>query len=200
MDFSVLSEQIRGQDVIEWIGLMTGIVYVILAAYERPSCWIFGIISSAAIAYKSFDAYKLIADGILQLFYVVMGLIGLWNWISGRQGGKEKPVTSQPIVQHAIAIALCFIISIPLSGILAEYAAARYSYLDTLITLGSIWATVLLIRKELNNWLYWIILDFMLIFLYFISQAYLFSLLMVIYTGIAFWGYRQWKRQMNTSN
>ncbi len=199
MDFSVLSEQIRGQDVIEWIGLLTGIAYVILATYERPSCWIFGIISSVAIAWKSFGDYILIADGFLQVFYIAMGFLGLWNWISGREGGREKPIISLPVVQHVVAIALCLIISFPISKLLVEFAAARYSYLDTMITLGSIWATVLLIRKEVNNWLYWIVLDFMLIFLYYISQAYLFSVLMIIYTGIAYWGYRQWRGQMSAS-
>ncbi|MEO5906070.1 MAG: nicotinamide riboside transporter PnuC, partial [Saprospiraceae bacterium] len=114
MDFSVLSEQIGGQDVFEWVGLITGVLYVILATYERPSCWIFGIVSSAAIAWKSFDDYKLIADGILQVFYVLMGFLGLWNWISGRESGKEKPIISLPIVQHSIAITLCFILSFPI--------------------------------------------------------------------------------------
>ena len=87
LNLSLFSEQIASQDAIEWIGLITGIIYVILAAYEKPSCWIFGIISSAAIAWKSYMEYLLIADAALQVFYIVIGFVGLWNWLRGQEGG-----------------------------------------------------------------------------------------------------------------
>lgn len=193
MDISILSDQIAGQDIIEWGGLITGIAYVLLASYERPSCWIFGIISSAAIAYKSFEEYKLIADGILQVFYIAMGFVGLWNWLKGRVGEDQKPIVVSPLRHHAIAIGLCMGISIPLSWLLIRFADARFGYLDTLITLASIWATILLVKKDLHNWIYWIVLDFMLIFLYYVSEAYLFSLLFLVYTVIAFWGFKVWQ-------
>lgn len=196
MEFSLLSEQIAGQDIIEWIGLITGIIYVVLASYERPSCWIFGIISSAAIAYKSFDDYKLIADAALQVFYIVIGFVGLWNWLKGRVGDSAKPIVVSPLKQHVIAITVCVLASIPLSWFLINFAGARFGYLDTLITLGSIWATILLVKKDLHNWIYWIVLDFMLIFLYYVSEAYLFSLLFLVYTGISFWGFRVWRKSM----
>ncbi len=195
MTLSALLDQIATQDWIEWLGLVTGILYVILAAYERPSCWILGVISSAAIAWKSFSDYKLIADGILQLFYIVMGFIGLWNWMKGKAEGHQKPIIVSPLKYHALAVGICFVISIPLSWILIKYASARFGYLDTLISVASVWATVLLIKKDLHNWIYWIVLDFMLIFLYYVSQGYLFSILFVVYTLISFWGYREWKSQ-----
>ncbi len=192
MDLSVLIEQIAAQDWIEWTGLITGVIYVILATYEKPSCWLFGIISSAAIAWKSFFEYKLMADGFLQAFYIIMGLIGLWQWVIGRTGNNPKAIVTSPLMYHVIAVASCLILSDPLSYFLVEYLGAKYGYLDTVFTLGSIWATILLVRKDLHNWIYWIVLDFMLIFLYFVSQAYLFSALFVIYTVISFVAYRQW--------
>ncbi len=193
MNFQILSDQINSQDVFEWIGLITGIVYVILAAYERPSCWIFGIISSAAIAWKSFTDYKLIAEGILQMFYIIIGFIGLWNWLQGRMGDAEKPISTSPFKKHALFIGICLILSIPLSWLLIRYADARFGYIDTAITLLSVWATVLLVQKDLHNWIYWIVLDAILVWLYYASEGYLFSLLFLIYTVIAVWGYRQWK-------
>ncbi len=196
MDPSVLIEQIAAQDWIEWLGLIAGIMYVLLATYEKPSCWIFGIISSAAIAWKSFMEYKLIADGFLQIFYIVVGFIGLWQWLQGRVGNQQKPIVTSSILYHGIAIVVCFAISYPLSIVLIEYLGARFGYLDTFITVGSVWATILLVRKDLHNWIYWIVLDFMLIFLYFVSGAYLFSVLFVLYTGISVLGYLQWKKHL----
>lgn len=161
--------------------------------YQRPEAWIFGILSSMAIAWKSFTHYKLIADGILQVFYIVMGGIGLWQWIYGRVGNEEKPIIVAPVWTHVIAIVACILLAIPISMLLMEYAGARYGFQDTLVTILSVWATVLLIRKELYNWIYWIVLDLFLIFLYFVSKAYLFSILFLIYTIIAVIGYWQWR-------
>lgn len=195
MNFTLLSEQIASQDVIEWIGLVTGIAYVVLAAYERPSCWIFGIISSLAIAWKSFVDYLLIADGILQVFYVVIGFIGLYNWITDRGEDRKKLIVTTPLLKHLIAIILCFIASFPISYLLINYTNAKYGFIDTVITALSIWATILLVKKDLHNWLYWIVLDIALAWLYYKSGGYLFSLLMLIYTCIAFFGFVQWRKQ-----
>ncbi len=96
MDFSLLYDQIAGQDAFEWIGLITGVIYVILATYEKPACWIFGIISSGCIAWKSITDYHLMADAGLQGFYIVIGVIGLWQWIKGQPGGLKKPVIISP--------------------------------------------------------------------------------------------------------
>ena len=196
MNESILLDQISKQDVIEWFGLITGIIYVILAVYEKPSCWIFGILSSVAIAWKSFVDYKLIADGFLQIFYVIIGFIGIWNWISGRVGQHEKPITESPFVFHLVAISFCLLLSIPLSSFLIHYAGAKYGFPDTAISLLSICATILLVQKDVHNWIYWIILDIMLMWLYYISGGYLFALLLLIYTLIAIVGFIQWRHQL----
>ena len=196
MNISILLEQISKQDWIEWVGLITGIVYVFLATYEKPSCWIFGIVSSIAIGWKSFIDYKLIADGILQVFYIIIGFVGLWNWIHGRVGLDEKPISTSPLGFHIFAIVACLALSFPLSWFLIHFASAKYGFIDTAITLLSIWATLLLVQKDLHNWIYWIVLDAALVWLYYMSGGYLFSFLMLIYTVIAIWGFVQWRRQM----
>ena len=196
MNKTILLDQLAKQDAIEWFGLITGIIYVILAVYEKPSCWIFGILSSIAIAWKSFVDYKLIADGFLQVFYVIIGIIGIWNWINGRVGQHEKPITESPIVFHLIAISFCLLVSIPLSSILIQYAGAKYGFPDTVISLLSIWATILLVQKDVHNWIYWVILDIMLMWLYYISGGYLFALLLLIYTLIAIVGFIQWRNHL----
>ncbi len=195
MNLSLLSEQIAQQDAIEWAGLITGILYVILATYEKPSCWVFGIISSVCIAWKSFTDYFLIADGILQLFYIGIGFIGLWLWLSGLSGGIKKPIITSSLKVHVLSIGICLVLSWPISWVLINYADARYGYLDTALTLLSIWATILLIRKDLHNWVYWIFIDAVYVGLYWKSQGYLFALLFLIYTFVSVWGWNRWRRE-----
>jgi nicotinamide mononucleotide transporter len=199
VNVSVLSEQIAHQDAIEWIGLITGILYVILAAYERPLCWVFGIISCASIAWKSATDYRLMADVGLQSFYVVIGFIGLWEWMIAKKGAGIKPIITSSWKKHLLVIIAILIISYPLSWILVHFADARYGYMDTSLTLLSVWGTVLLVRKDLHNWVYWIIVDTIYTGLYWRSEGYLFALLYLIYAGISVWGWRKWRSQVVTS-
>ncbi len=192
----MLFEQITQQDVLEWFGLLTGIVYVLLATYERPSCWVFGIISSACIAWKSFTDYLLFADGILQVFYIIIGVVGLWHWMRGSSGGLKKKVMSSPLRQYLISILLCVLLSWPLSWLLMHYTIARYGYVDTLLMLLSVWATILLIRKDIHNWLFWIVIDTAYVVLYFKTEGYLFALLFAIYAVISVWGWLRWRKEL----
>ena len=194
MDFSQVSVQITQQDAVEWAGLITGVLYVVLATYQRSSCWVFGIISSGCIAWKSFTDYFLIADGILQVFYIVIGFIGLINWLKGRTIEHEKLIITTPLPKHLLAIAICLIISWPASWLLIHYADARYGYLDTLLTFLSVWATILLVRKDLHNWVYWIVVDAVYIALYWQSGAFLFGILFFVYTAISILGLKKWQR------
>ena len=171
---------------------------MVLAAYEKPSCWIFGIISCAAIAWKSFVDYKLIADGALQVFYIIIGVIGLYQWVKGGSANKPKPVITSPITQHVFAIAICLMVSFPLSWLLIKTAGARYGYPDTALMLLSLYATYLLVRKDLHTWWYWIVIDLVYVYLYLATDALLFALLFLVYAGVSVWGYVKWKRPVVT--
>jgi|WetSurMetagenome_2_1015567.scaffolds.fasta_scaffold638698_1 nicotinamide mononucleotide transporter len=196
MDFSILASQIKAQDGLEWAGLITGILYVIFASHQRLVCWVFGIISSACIAWKSFTDYKLMADGLLQVFYIIVGFYGLYQWVTGRINERPKPVTVSSIKFHLIPVIVCLLISLPASWLLIHYASARYGYLDTALTLLSVFATFLLIRKDLHNWIYWIVIDIVYVVLYLKSEGLLFALLFLIYTIVSVWGFRQWRSTM----
>ena len=199
VELSLLSSQISQQDALEWAGLITGLVYVFLATYERPSCWIFGIISSACIAWKSFTDYRLMADVALQLFYVGIGFYGLWQWMRGDGAAAHKPIQTTSLIKHSIVIAMAMLLSWPLSIWLIHHADARYGYPDTLLTLLSVWATLLFVRKDLHNWIYWMVIDLVYTFLYWGTEAYLFAILFIIYTLISFWGFRRWNREWKSA-
>jgi len=198
MDFSLLGSQIAAQDALEWIGLITGILYVIFASRQQLICWVFGMVSSACIAWKSFTDYKLMADGLLQVFYIIVGIYGLNQWFSGQVNHKPKPVSISPLKFHLISIGAGLLISFPASWLLIHYASARYGYVDTAMTLMSVLATFLLVRKDLHNWIYWIVIDVIYVVLYLKSEGLLFALLFFIYALVSVLGFREWKKNVVT--
>ena len=140
------------------------------------------------------------ADVGLQSFYVVIGFIGLWNWMMAKGGQKQKAIMTMALKKHLISIIAILLISYPISWLLVHYADAKYGYVDTTLTLLSVWATILLVRKDLHNWVYWIVVDILYTGLYWRSQGYLFAILYLIFSLIAMWGWRNWHRASTLKN
>lgn len=187
------------QSPTQWIALITGITYVVLAAYEKPLCWPFGIVSCTVIAMDDFAIFQLYADGVLQIFYVLFGFLGLYFWIFRSTGAEPLHVSSQSWHRHIVPIVICGLASVPIAMLLRKYTHASFSYLDTLTTLLSLWATWLLVRKVLENWLYWVAIDAVYVVLFWIRGGKLIALLYLIYLIIAILGYVQWKKKANTA-
>jgi len=81
-----------------------------------------------------------------------------------------------------------------LFGYLFSYTAAAATYWDAFTTAFSVIATVMLVQRRLENWLYWIVIDLTYAGLYWSRAAVLFALLMLVYSVIAVFAYRNWTR------
>ena len=66
---------------------------------------------------------------------------------------------------------------------------------DSFTTVFAIIATYMVTKKVLENWLYWIIIDTVSVYLYFSKDLHLTSLLFITYTIIAVFGYFIWIKQ-----
>ncbi|MEL7219993.1 MAG: nicotinamide riboside transporter PnuC [Bacteroidota bacterium] len=201
-------QDLQSLGLLDWVVTLTALIYVVLSARNNPLCWVFGIISCALWAYASYAYYDLYADALLQVFYVVMGFVGLYNWQNGRAKQedtldsplpetKSLPINRASVQQHVIYITIGLT-----SGLLLGYAfkdtAAAATYYDALTTSFSIIATIMLVRRNIENWLYWIIIDLAYAGLYYSRGAILFAVLMIIYVVIAFFAYWHWRRLMTT--
>ena len=182
---------------IDWIILITGLLYVILAARENISCWIWGIISCSLWAYSSFVNYQLYADGILQVFYVAMGIWGYYTWKYGGVRKSELKISKWPYKKHIIFILTGIIFGLLFGYFFDEYTPAAATYLDSVTTIFAIGATFMQVRKLLENWIYWIFINAAYIYLYTSREAYLFSVIMTIYLFIAIYAYFEWKKKMS---
>ena len=78
--------------------------------------------------------------------------------------------------------------------LLAENTTAVWPYVDAFTTWGSVVTTFMVARKILENWLYWIVIDSVSIFLYIDRGLYLTALLFVAYVVIVIIGFFNWKR------
>jgi len=179
----------------EMAAVIFGLIYVVLAAKENVWCWFWGILSCSFWAWATFNLYDLWIDAGLQVFYVGGSFFGVWQWLFGNNN-SSKPLNISTLKphNHVIIIIGGLIISFAVGKFFATYTPAASTYLDAFTTVFSIIATFMVVRKILENWIYWIVVDAVYVYIYFTRDSVLFTGLMVIYTLIAIYGWIEWRK------
>lgn len=186
---------LSGFSIIEWIGLITGVIYVILSAQNNLICWVFGIISCACIAYHDFfGGLKLYSDGILQLIYIALGFYGLYVWRFNKIKNDADLKNPQTRTNHVYFIILGALISMGYGLLMKSFTDASFPYIDAFTTVYSIIATVLLVNRQLSAWIYFIFIDFIMVALYYVRGFELYALLYFIFGVVAIIAVRHWRR------
>jgi nicotinamide mononucleotide transporter len=200
-----LAEQIAAAGFLDWLALLTSLAYVWLAARDNNWCWLFAGVSTAVWAWQSFFEYNLVSDGLLQVFYFVMAGVGIWRWRKkGRRDEKEKreditdafPIVSMSLKEHAFTILGGLAGGLLLGSFFSSTLVAAATYPDAITTVFSIITTFLLIGRRLENWLYWIVIDAVYVWIYAGTGAILFAAMMVINIGMAVYGFVQWRSRV----
>jgi nicotinamide mononucleotide transporter len=174
------------------LALVTGVAYAVLAARRNRLCWIAGAVSSACAAFLS-GINKLPMQAALQVFYVGMSAYGWWSWVRDSRGG-ELEVGVWPFRWHIVAALVLTAASLLSAQWLAPRDAA-WPVLDSLTTAFSLLATWLAARAKLENWLYWIVINGLMVFLFFAQKVWGMALLSLILVGIAAAGFSAWRRK-----
>lgn len=174
----------------EWIAVLTSIVYVLLAARKSIWCWPFALASSAIFVYLCLDA-KLYIESGLQSFYVVMAVVG---WVMWSRDKSDDKIIKWPVNYHLLNILLSGVVVFVLGYTFSQWTDQQNPYTDAFTTVFSLTATFLVARKVLSNWLYWIIIDAVSIYLYASRDLNLSAVLFFIFTLIAIFGWWKWLR------
>lgn len=194
-----LLTELAAAALLDWVAILTSIAYVVLAARGNNWCWLFAAVSTSVWAYQSFFVYQLVSDALLQLFYLVMAGVGLWQWQRGNNGAI-LPVSRMSLVEHLLLITIATTGGLALGYFFDQTLQAAATYEDAITTAFSMGTTWLLVKRRLENWLYWIVIDIVYVEIYLRTNALLFAVMMVINIGIAAYGYVNWRRSLAPTN
>lgn len=156
--------------------------------------WPIGLIT--AIFYVSvFYSSRFYADMSLQFYYIIISIIGWYWWVKGSEAHQELKISKlSKSLALKLAIASIFIFAF-IAFILINYTDSPLPYWDSLTTALSIIATWMLARKIIEQWLLWVFIDLVSMFLYIYKGLYPTSILFFIYTILAIVGYLQWQKK-----
>lgn len=187
-----------------WIGLtasISGMLCVILVAKGKISNYYFGFVNIVAYAYIAYQN-KYYGDFMLNAyFYFPMQFVGLYFWIKNRNKAKTKDdiaVGYLSLKEKLIWLVITVAATIDY-GFYLNYIGGRLPFVDSTTTVLSIVATVLMIKRVTEQWLLWIVVDVVSIYMwvYRIFQGSLDISMIVMWTAFlvnAIYGYYNWRK------
>ena len=186
-------------DWIEIAGSIAGFIYIFLGIKANKWMCPVGLVTSVFYVIVFFNA-KFYADMSLQFYYIFISIVGWYWWIKGGKGGKELVITKMAKHLYIKLFVTSILIFLVYALILTKFTDSQLPYWDSLTTSLSIVASWMLARKMLEQWILWVIIDLISMFLYIYKGLYPTSILFLIYTVLAVVGYYKWKKEIVNNN
>lgn len=189
----LLVRQAEATRPLEAAAVLLGFVYIILAIRQRRACWVAGGISTALYVLVFLDA-RLYLQSALQVVYIAMAVYGWKEWGRDSDGGAGLTVRQWDWRRHLAALAGTGLATLVTAPALAAFSDSAAPWSDALGTWASIAATWMMVRKVAASWLWWVVVDTWLAWL-FASQALAFTaVLYVAFALLAVAGWLAWRR------
>ncbi|MEJ6583605.1 MAG: nicotinamide riboside transporter PnuC [Crocinitomicaceae bacterium] len=188
-------EGIKATSLIEWLAVVSSIIYVILVVKRLIICWLFAFVGSALFVYLCYEG-KLYIESLLQLFYVIMAVVGWLSW--KKSEFKDNTIVKWKMNIHLLNIAISGVLAFILGYLFENYTNQANPYIDAFTTLYSLSATYMVTKKILGNWIYWIIIDLVSIYLYAQRDYNLTAVQYGLFTILAVFGFFAWRKEYKT--
>ncbi|MBC8946451.1 MULTISPECIES: nicotinamide riboside transporter PnuC [Xenorhabdus] len=201
---------------IEAVGTIAGLLCIWLASQEKIINYLFGLINVSLFAVIFFQI-QLYASLILQIFFFAANIYGWYAWSRiNEQKQIELKIRwlnpKQMLSVAAVSIIFILIMTFNIDQIFGYMAKIvvlvlqgmgsnitmpnlqpdAFPFWDSVMTVLSIVAMILMTRKHVENWLIWVLINVISVVIYFYQGVLAMSLQYIILTGIALNGARLW--------
>jgi len=180
---------------IEIFAFVTGIAYVVLEILQKNAMWVLGLLTGIACAF-SFAVQRNWGMTGLNIYYIVMSVIGLVQWRKDGAAVEEGAIHLRALPEKtAVWSAVAFVV-----GSLALIAVFRalgdgMSVLDGMATVLSVIATWWLTRSYIQQWMLWVVANGLTTALCLSNGQYWLTALYAAYIASAVYGYFHWKKK-----
>jgi nicotinamide mononucleotide transporter len=195
MDTVALGGAWLQQRPLESAGVFFSVLYLVLAIRQSLWCWPSAFLSSALTIVVMFRG-RLYSEAALNVFYAAMAVYGWYQWRNGgaKSDRQDLPIGVWPFATHAAAIGVSVALSGIIGWLLSRYTDAAYPFLDAFVTVSSVVTTYMVARKILENWLYWLVIDSLSLYLYWQREIYEYAALFALYLVLVVIGLVRWHR------
>lgn len=186
------------------LSALTGVWCVVFTGKGKRSSFIFGTINVVLYAYIAFGA-KYYGEVMLNLlYYFPMNFVGWFAWKKHMNEGtgeviKEKLPAKKSFVMYGITV-----LGIVIYGLFLKFLGGNLPFVDSMSTVVSVVAQILSVRRLMEQWILWIVVDVVTVIMWGINFANggesIATLLMwSIYLINAVIMYVKWSREVKTN-
>ena len=182
---------------LEITASVCGFVAVWLTITRNIWCWPIGL-AQVLLYIFVFYYQKFYSDCILHVIYVFLQIYGWYSWSHPSAGQATE---NGIVVERLSGASFCLSMTLVVLGtaawgyLMAHFTDAVVPYGDAFTTVASLLAQVLLARKKIENWVFWVAVDVVAIGLYGYRGLYPTMVLYTLFLGMAIMGWLVWRRR-----
>lgn len=179
--------------IIEVLAVALGLANVFLIV--RRSVWNFpfGIAMVSIYAWIFFTS-KLYGEAGLQVFFFVIQFYGWWKWTRAIGDEGTLNVRWSPPATMLGWLAVTVVLALGLGTALDRWTDAVAPYPDATVAAASIVAQILLSIRRIENWIYWIAVDILSVWLFITRDLLLTAGLYAVFLVLASAGLYAWRK------
>jgi len=180
-------------NMLEWVAAGLGVINVALVVRRSVWNYPFGLAMVSLYFFVFYDA-RLYSDALLQIFFFVVQIYGWREWVRARAMAGEVPVGLMSNRARLAWSAGIVVVSAAWGLVMARFTDAAAPMIDAGIAGASIAAQILMARRRIENWVLWILVDFVAIGLFWSRGLLWTSGLYALFLMLSIAGLASWRR------
>ncbi len=199
--FIVLHAIYRNDSIAAAINAICGITYTFIAGKGYPICYFFGVTGSGFYSYLSFQN-MLWGNLLLYLcYYIPMQILGFFQWNKNLKEGKSDIVKRFLPKNELKILTILTLVLIFITSIVLKYFNDTHPILDSVTTVCSIGGMYLTVKRAIEQWIFWMIVNLFSLILWCIvayngARVYSTIIMWSVYLLLAFYFYFRWKKEI----
>ena len=178
---------------IEIIAVLLGIANIVLII--RRSVWNYPFaVAMVTLYFFIFRDAKLYSDAGLQIFFLVINLYGWWSWSRNKSQSGEIVVARLSLTGVGAWALASLAATAAWGAFMATRTDASYPYWDAAVAMCSVVGQILMTRRYLENWWWWIAVNALSIPLYLAKDLHLTAGLYGVFLVLAIAGLFEWRK------
>jgi len=182
----------------EWLSTVLQIASVWYAKKNKVLVYPTGIIGVllASYIYYFISDPPLYADAILNIYYFFMSIYGWYNWVQKKNEQFVFPISWCDKKELSIGIGIFIFFWGLIYYMLISITNSNTPVLDSLVSSTAVISMWWMAKRKMENWIAWIVSNIVAIPLNFYKGFMLFTLMYILFLGLAVSGYKEWKMKI----
>ena len=184
---------ITKNSLVSLISGVTGIISVILCSQRKISFYFFGFIQLGTYMYLAWQQ-RFYGELIENVFYIITMLIGIVVWL--KNYNTEEQIVESKRLSYRLFYIICSImvfICVLFGYYMKYFTDNTQPFMDSFSTIPAFIAQTLLMLRYREQWIFWIIIDVVSIFMWMFADNWIMVIQFIFWTMNCIYGYRKWK-------